>query len=722
MPEKSIREMNRYERLHYSLASRTFRATLTGAILLGLAALIVGLGLYVYALGRQYIGTAFDLSRNADMIIEKVVDVEPLAAEVMERYRGLSEAQRQETGTDAYRSYFSNLEGAESYNTLVSILKVFLDSGDVNDIYLAMYDRDTEAIVYIADPDGSEERLLPGDWERTQPKGIDKFMNWDGKGHLYHIARTEKYGWLATSGVPIKNAGGETVAFVLADITLTSVIKGANSFMLQFFIATTVVTLLIAFLMTWRIKKTLVKPINSIAAAAGEYVKDKLSGTAGTEHFSQLKISTGDEIENLALIMADMEKDLGGYEADLTRVTAEKERIGTELELARRIQADMLPNTYPAFPDRSEFDIYATMTPAKEVGGDFYDFFLIDKTHLGIVMADVSGKGVPAALFMMVSKILVKNHAMTGKTPAQVLSAVNEQICANNREDMFVTVWFGILDLDTGVITAANAGHEYPVFKKPGEQFELVRDRHGFVVGGMSGMKYTEYELKLEPGAKLFVYTDGVAEAIDLENRQFGTERMLKALNSRAEGTVYEVLGELTDALEDFTCGAEQFDDVTMLCLDYFGPDTRNGGREEAAAPMESRTFEAKAESIPAVTGFVDCLLEELDCPVKARLQLDVAIDEIISNISLYAYPSGEGTVEVSVTPANAPKGVIVSFSDSGIPYDPTEREDPDVTLSATEREIGGLGIFLVKKTMDKLEYEYRDGKNVLHIRKNFTI
>jgi len=720
MPEKSIREMNKYERMHYSLASRTFHATLMGSIILGLAALIVGLGLYVYALGRQYVGTAFNLASNANMILGKVVDVEPLADEVMERYRGLTEEQRQEVGTEKYRGYFSNLESSETYNTSVSILKDFLDSSDVYDIYLAMYDRDTEAIVYFADPDMSDARLYPGDWEHTRLKGIDKFLNWDGEGHLYDIAKTDNYGWLATSGVPVKNAEGETVAFVLADITLSSVVKGAGSFMLQFFIATTIVTLLIAFLMTRRIKKTLVKPINEIAGAAESYINDKRNGTLGTAHFSNLKVSTGDEIENLALLMADMEKDLGEYEADLTRVTAEKERIGTELELARRIQADMLPNIYPAFPDRPEFDIYATMTPAKEVGGDFYDFFLIDKTHLGIVMADVSGKGVPAALFMMVSKILVKNHAMAGKSPAQVLSAVNEQICANNREEMFVTVWFGVLDLESGVLTAANAGHEYPVVKTPGGQFELLRDRHGFVIGGMSGMKYKEYEIKLEPGAKLFVYTDGVAEAVDLENRQFGTDRMLKAINSKASGTVYEVLGELTDALEDFTCGADQFDDVTMLCLDYFGLGECDNAAEAEAAPMESRTFEAKVENIPAVTDFVDCLLDELGCPIKAKLQIDVAIDEIFSNIASYAYPSGGGTAEISVTPAEKPKGAVITFSDSGIPYDPTERDDPDVTLGAEERGIGGLGIFLVKKTMDKVVYEYKDGRNILRVRKNF--
>ena len=224
---------------------------------------------------------------------------------------------------------------------------------------------------------------------------------------------------------------------------------------------------------------------------------------------------TDDEIEILAEAFATLSKRTRDYIDEITTITAEKERIGTELALATRIQADMLPNIYPAFPERPEFDIYATMTPAKEVGGDFYDFFLIDDDHLGLVMADVSGKGVPAALFMMISKILVQNYAMTGRSPAEVLRDVNNQICSNNREEMFVTAWFGVLDTRTGKITAANAGHEYPALMPSGGQFELVKDKHGFVIGGMEGMRYKEYELLLTPGAKLFLYTDGVPEATD---------------------------------------------------------------------------------------------------------------------------------------------------------------------------------------------------------------
>jgi len=246
-------------------------------------------------------------------------------------------------------------------------------------------------------------------------------------------------------------------------------------------------------------------------------------------------------------------------------------RIESELTLATRIQADMLPNIFPAFPDRTEFDIYATMNPAKEVGGDFYDFFLVDDDHLCMVMADVSGKGVPAALFMMAAKIILANNAMSGKSPAQILTDTNAAICSNNREEMFVTVWLGILEISTGRLVAANAGHEYPAIRQPNGEYELLKDKHGFVIGGMDGIKYKEYELNLEKGSKIFLYTDGVPEATDRNNELFGMKRMLQALNKNPDAAPEQVMREIRAAVDEFVDQAEQFDDLTMLCLEYNG-------------------------------------------------------------------------------------------------------------------------------------------------------
>ncbi|MDO4207179.1 MAG: SpoIIE family protein phosphatase [Lachnospiraceae bacterium] len=249
----------------------------------------------------------------------------------------------------------------------------------------------------------------------------------------------------------------------------------------------------------------------------------------------------------------------------------EEERINRELNMAASIQTGSLPSIFPAFPDRKEFDIYASMTPAKEVGGDFYDFFMVDDNHLGMVIADVSDKGVPAALYMMSAKMTISSHAKMGKSPQEVLEAANAALTANNNDEMFVTVWLGILDLKTGLLTAANAGHEYPILKQPDGTFEVIKDRHGLVLGSMPGIKYKEYDLLLKPGAKLFVYTDGVPEASNEEKEFFGIERTVAALNQKMDETPQKILENVHNAVNTFVADAPQFDDLTMMCLQYCG-------------------------------------------------------------------------------------------------------------------------------------------------------
>ena len=252
-------------------------------------------------------------------------------------------------------------------------------------------------------------------------------------------------------------------------------------------------------------------------------------------------------------------------------------RAQTELNLATDIQASMLPSIFPAFPSRKEFDLHASMDPAKEVGGDFYDFFMIDDDHLGMVIADVSGKGVPAALFMMSSKILIADHASMGGLPSEILSRVNKQINETNKANMFVTVWLGILEISTGKLTTANAGHEFPIINVNGK-YELLKDKHGIAIGALPKAKYKDHELMLKKGDSVFVYTDGVAEATDSKNELFGTERTIEALNALPPGiSQKEVLEGVRAAVDAFVKEAPQFDDLTMLGFKYYGP----GGKDE---------------------------------------------------------------------------------------------------------------------------------------------
>jgi len=269
--------------------------------------------------------------------------------------------------------------------------------------------------------------------------------------------------------------------------------------------------------------------------------------------------------------MRNMEHSMAEYEENLTKAAAEKQRIGTELDMAMEIQTATLPSTFPAFPDRTDFDIYATMHAAREVGGDFYDFFLIDDDHLGLVIADVSGKGIPAALFMMISKVIVQSCAMLGKTPADILSKTNEAICSNNKTEFFVTMWVGIVELSTGTVTASNAGHEFPVICRQGKNFELIKDKHSLFVGGMEDVKYEEYTFRMNKGDKLFLYTDGIPEATNKNGNFYGMDRLVDALNSNPAAGPKETIENLKKHVDRFVGSAEQFDDITMMCFEYKG-------------------------------------------------------------------------------------------------------------------------------------------------------
>ncbi len=373
-----------------------------------------------------------------------------------------------------------------------------------------------------------------------------------------------------TAMIGVKGSDGQVKAILCVQRQMDVMAHGRQKYLRKVTMVLVVLALLVIVGQSLFLHRTLLQPLRLISEEALRFSAD------GVLPQKKLKraIRNEDEIGELASSIDRMEEQIQSYVENLTRITAEKERIGTELALATRIQADILPNIYPAFPDRAEFDIYASMDPAREVGGDFYDFFLVDDDHLCMVIADVSGKGVPAALFMMASKIILANNAMMGKSPAQVLTDTNAAICANNREEMFVTVWLGILEISTGRLTAANAGHEYPVIRRAGGPFELFKDRHGLVIGAMSASKYREYELQLHPGDKLFVYTDGVPEATAADNDMFGAERMLAALNGQPDGTPEQQLKAVRRAVDDFMQGAEQFDDLTMLCLQYAGSHT----------------------------------------------------------------------------------------------------------------------------------------------------
>ena len=611
---------------------------------------------------------------------------------------------------DKIRTYLDTGEPDEKYEQAYRILCQIREEGGVE--YLYVVKPELEEVWYVLDTDPSEGAIPLGFHEPYYEGAFAENAGRMANGEpVPPIVSNEEYGWLMSVYYPMRTSAGEPAGYVGVDILMNEVREELQTFAEQMIMLMLVLSLVFLVIMIFASHKMISSPIRKLSSAAGKLVEAEQSGeVADTEIFNGVTIRSQDEIGDLYQSLSQMEKDMNAYIRDKLESTARSERISAEMSLANKIQAAMLPHVFPPFPDREEFSLYATMDPAREVGGDFYDFFLIDEDHLGLVMADVSGKGVPAALFMMIAKTILQSCAMLGRSPAEVLSSTNEALCSNNQVEMFVTAWVGILEIPTGRLTASNAGHEYPVLKAPGGSFDLLKDRHSLPLGCMGNVKYTEYELQLEPGAKLFLYTDGVPEASDSENSMFGKERMLSALNEVPDADPEQTLKQVRHAVDVFVKDAEPFDDMTMLCIDY------KGVKPEMVCD-ELRT-EASVENLSRVLAFLKQKLETLHCSVKSQGQIVVAAEEVFVNIAQYAYAPGTGDALIRVNSGEDLRDVSITFIDWGIPFNPMAKPDPDVTLPAEKRSIGGLGIFMTKKLMDDVSYEYSDGRNVLTMRK----
>lgn len=372
-------------------------------------------------------------------------------------------------------------------------------------------------------------------------------------------------------------------------------------------------------------------------------------------------------------------------------------RFDKDLEIAKTIQRSALPSVFPPYPNRKDFSIFASMDAAKEVGGDFYDFYMLDEENIAFVVADVSGKGIPGAMFMMTSKTLIKSHAESGLPVDQVFTQVNAQLCENNEAEMFVTAWLGVLNLKTGLIKYVNAGHNPPAIKHSDGTYEYIKGKANFVLAGMEGVKYKEQEIQLQAGDEVYLYTDGVTEAHDKDKQLFGEERLLDSLNSTEGMSVDEICKKVKKDVDAFVGEAEQFDDITMLCI-------RLNEVEEMRISLNPTM-----ESMPEAAAFVEGNMEKLEVPMKLTMKLMVAVDEIYSNIIRYS-----GATEAEIGISKMGEELKIEFVDNGKPYNPLDAEEPDVTASAEDRAIGGLGIYMVRNMMDKTEYMYKDNKNIL--------
>ncbi len=480
------------------------------------------------------------------------------------------EALEREMASGRYLELQQQMDRLRGYMGANDIYLAQLDVQELYDFYLEQLEKGTPADISNWNPmtyimDSYVEPYRFGDMGGMNPEYIEEAValaRSGGRSDSYFISRSA-YGYNTSAILPIV-LDGETAAVIGVEIPMSTLQKALGDYVSHSILSMMVVTVLCLSFYVHILYRSVIAPINLIAKEAAGFVEEE---NQISEELAG--IHTGDEIQTLSESLLKMEIDINRYIDNLTRVTAEKERIGAELNVATQIQADMLPRIFPAFPGKEEFDIFATMNPAKEVGGDFYDFFLTDEDHLALVVADVSGKGIPAALFMVISKTLIKNQAQMGGSPREILEAVNDQLCENNEAEMFVTVWLGILQISTGKLTAVNAGHEYPVLKKAGKPYEMLDDPHGFVMGVMPGMQYQEYELSLQKGDGIYVYSDGAPDAVNPQEEQFERERLLAALNKDPDAAPSQLLKQVKDEIDLFVGEADQFDDITMLCMKY---------------------------------------------------------------------------------------------------------------------------------------------------------
>ncbi len=605
-------------------------------------------------------------------------------------------------------------ENTQEYKTMYNLFQALKKDGDITYLSLVVPGKDSVTFyidAFVPEMGDKESAFLPYGAEifyrdaanPDDPNDLEKYYEiWNAyklnKGLDKPLVTDNKYGYNYTGISVVLDENGKAIAEVQYILDMSEVRSYLFSFLNNMILISFIISAVTMVAYIFFVRKMVTFPIGKLTSFTEEITKTK------DFENQKIEINTGDEIEALSSSFNFMLLELEEYIKNLSIVTREKERIGTELDVARHIQRSMLPHAIPTLPCLNKIDIYATMTSAKEVGGDFYDYFLIDDDHLALVMADVSGKGVPAALFMAISKSLIKSALQSTLSPKEVLEKVNNQLCENNDAGMFVTVWLGILDIKSGVMKCANAGHEFPVVKRNNGKWELYKDKHGFVLAGMEASKYVEYELKFDKGDKLFVYTDGVPEATDGNLVLYGTKRMIDALD-RTEGlSSRESLEYIQSDVNNFVGHVDQFDDITMMMLEI-----------KDCPLIKEITVTPTPKCVESVTSFIEDILSDSGAPFKTIAQVNVAIDEILSNIISYS-----GAEKVTVKCASSLSEIKIEFSDDGKPYDPTSSPDPDTSLSVEERKLGGLGILMVKKIMDDITYMYKENKNILSIKKGW--
>ena len=479
--------------------------------------------------------------------------------------RSVSAAARNTLNPDKFQQYLETKTPDAEYQAVNLILQDFVDKFDLNLLYVSSVKApDYSHITYIYNPVkkggkwkpfplGHEEDYFEHDYNSTAKRVFE-----EGAVIVRHTLKTRS-GSHITAMYPVYDSEGKVVAVIGAQKSIQQFVNSLHSYTKLVICVALAFAVLFGVLFCVLFNQNIMQPLMLITKET-----DHFASWGGKPSDSLMNIKNQDEIGILAHSVHQMEYDVCKNIEELTKVTAEKERIGTELNLATKIQLDALPAGYPAFPERRDFDLNATMSPAKEVGGDLYYYMLIGQDKLLLSVGDVSGKGVPAALFMMTAKTLIASYAENNLSPSEIFSKTNERLCEGNETNLFVTAWLGILDLKTGELKYVNAGHPQPVVYHQGK-FAYLTEKPNFILGGMNGVPYKEHSLTLEKGDRLFVYTDGVTEATDKDNQLFGDNRLMDAISTTENLSAPDTLVKVREKIDEFVGDAEQFDDITML-------------------------------------------------------------------------------------------------------------------------------------------------------------
>lgn len=586
------------------------------------------------------------------------------------------------------------IEDISKMKPLERTFSMYKNGSEIKNSFALIGSKEDDYIIATSDPYLNNDNLI-GHSLSEVPWYADNLY-----GITYITYHNVKY-------IPFYKTLRNGMVFVIC-IPKTEIFRGIDNYYKQMLIVLLLIGFIIPALLYLSMNRYIINPIAKLTDIA-----HKISNGEDVN----IKIENPEEFARLASTYDKMTKDIKS-------ITQERAKINSELSIAKSIQASSLPNVFPPFPDKNEFDIFASMEPAKEVGGDFYDFYFISDTKFMFLIADVSGKGVPAALFMMTAKTLINNLSQINASPKRLIEDINNKISKTNKEGLFITMLAGIADIKTGELNIINCGHNLPLIKRQNGNYEYLKLNSNIPLGVFENMEFEIYNTVLNAGDIIFTYTDGVTEATNLNNEIYGEQRLVEFLNTVKESAPIEISKKVKHSIQEYTDSAPQSDDITMLIFKYNGGVNVgvnvgvNMGVNMGVNNMKTFSQLVTQENYKTFYTWLHNAFQEWNLNDDLANKLDMCAEEIFANVAFYAYPEKQGMIDVTLTKAE--DNIIFEFKDKGIAYNPLEKPDPDITLPPEERPIGGLGIFMVKKLADKIYYRRENNNNILTL--NFNI